>query len=409
VTRDAIRQKLWGNNSLIDFEGRLNFCVRKIRIVLGDNSKRPRYIETLPRRGYRFVAESSTHPHGLPAGARRNGVPSGRPMAVGAISSGDSRRAIAIVEFLNVSGDPEIDWLATGIAETLAADLRRLPSIWVVSPDRVRATAAKLGRLGAARPPADCLRLGRELNVEWVVSGSYQRAGSRLRITPQLAKIRTGEVIAVGKIDGTWEQLFEWQDRLASALIGALELETAVSRHRPGDVIESRHVQAYEEYSRARMRFRQLDKASLDDARRHFQRALELDPQYAMAQAGLGATHAMRFIHRTNPADLSDAKSHLQVACELDAELAEPYPWLCYVYIRDGQLREAQRTGQRAIELLPDLVQAHYFLALAYFVSCESDPSQSQYQQAADHLLRAASHLVCAQCASAAERELLPR
>jgi tetratricopeptide (TPR) repeat protein len=96
----------------------------------------------------------------------------------------------------------------------------------------------------------------------------------------------------------------------------------------------------------------------------------------------------MRFIHRTNPADLSDAKTHLQLACQLDAELAEPYPWLCYVYMRDGQLREAQRTGQRAIELLPDLVQAHYFLALAYFVSCESDPSQ--YQPAADHLLRAA-------------------
>src|ERR1700686_3972751 len=147
MTRDAIRRELWGNNSLIDFEGRLNFCVRKIRIVLGDNSKRPRYIETLPRRGYRFVAKSSTHPQGPPAGSRRNGVPSDRPVAGGVTSSEDARQAIAIVEFLNVSGDPDIDWLATGMAETLAADLRRLPSVWVVSPDRVRATTVKLGQL----------------------------------------------------------------------------------------------------------------------------------------------------------------------------------------------------------------------------------------------------------------------
>ena len=147
------------------------------------------------------------------------------------------------------------------------------------------------------------------------------------------------------------------------------------------------YVEAYEEFSKGRRKLFGMGKGTLDEAVQHFRRALALDPQYAMAHSGLGATHAMRFIHRSEPDDLLQAREHLERALELDAELAEPYPWLCYIYMREGRLQEALDAGHRAIQLLPDFVQAHYFLALVYFVSCESNPGN--YQSAANHLLRA--------------------
>jgi DNA-binding winged helix-turn-helix (wHTH) protein/tetratricopeptide (TPR) repeat protein len=387
VTRETIRKELWGNDTFVDFESGLNFCIRKIRRVLGDNAKKPRFIETLPRRGYRFVFETSNHQDEPIVAEARTGFLAGSPPTACATAGQRSNRAIGVLEFQNLSGDPDIDWLATGIAESLAADLRRLPSVWVVSSERVRATLQQLSKLEPPQPQMDYKLLGHELGAEWIVTGSYQRAGNRLRITPLLVEVCTGEVISSGKVDGTWEEIFELQDRLAGELIEVLEL-TAAGKKRHVAVGEVRHLQAYEQYSRARRRFRQMDKGTLDDALQHFGRALDLDPQYAMAHAGLGATHAMRFIHRTNPDDLVQATSHLERACQLDGELAEPYPWLCYIYMRDGKLHQALDAGHRAVELLPDLVQAHYFLALVYFLFCETDPSH--YQNAANHLLQAA-------------------
>jgi TolB-like protein len=386
VTRETIRRELWGTDTFVDFESGLNFCIRKIRNVLGDKAKKPRFIETLPRRGYRFIFETPNHRNGpIVPGTRTDSLAG--TAAAHATAGAQFKRAIAVLEFQNLSSDPDIDWLATGIAETLAADLRRLPSVWVVSSDRVRSTLQLLGNVKPPGQQPDYKLLGHELGAEWIVTGSYQRAGNRLRIAPQLTEVRTGETISAGKVDGTWEEIFKLQDRLAGELIEVLE-PTAADRNPHPRVAVERYPRAFEQYSKARMRFRRMDKSTLDDALQHFCRALDLDPQYPMAHAGLGATHAMRFIHRTNPNDLVEARSHLERASLLDSELAEPYPWLCYVYMRDGNLHDALKAGHRAVELLPDLVQAHYFLALACFVFSETDPIH--YQNAANHLLQAA-------------------
>jgi adenylate cyclase len=146
--------------------------------------------------------------------------------------------------------------------------------------------------------------------------------------------------------------------------------------------------ESYEHYSKGRRSLEQLGVETLEEARQHFERAVRLDPQYAMAQSGLGATYAMRYIHRTAPEDLEHAYIHLERARQIDPELAEPYPWLCYVYMRRGKLKDALEVGHRAIQLLPNLVHAHYFLGLTYFVSCEGD--LGFYQRAVNHLLEAA-------------------
>jgi TolB-like protein len=322
----------------------------------------------------------------------------GHTSAASAASGGLDKRAphktkqpgpvVAILEFQNLSGDASIDWLATGIAESLAADLKKLQSVRVVSSDRVRMVLQQTTKVDPSQSHPDYKFLGQQTGADWIVIGSYQRAGNRLRITPQLSDLRTGEIVSAGKADGTWDQIFELQDLVASQLIEALELTVYPSERERIVTPETLNLEAYEQYSKGRRSFNQLGKTALQEAHQHFARALAVDPEYAMAHAGLGATHAMRFIHRSAPDDLMQAKSHLERARELDVELAEPYPWLCYIYMRDGKLQAALDAGHRAIQLLPDLIQAHYFLALVYFVSCETDPSN--YQSAANHLLQAA-------------------
>lgn len=132
---------------------------------------------------------------------------------------------------------------------------------------------------------------------------------------------------------------------------------------------------------------RAMGVGTLDQARKIFEEALRLDPDCAMAHSGLGATRAMRFISRCEPGDLELARLHLERATALDPELAEPYPWLCYVYVRRGELEESLEFGRRGVVLLPNLVHAHYFLGTVCFASCEL--GTRKYQEAIEHLLQA--------------------
>src|SRR5207237_2268741 len=131
--------------------------------------------------------------------------------------------------------------------------------------------------------------------------------------------------------------------------------------------------------------FQQLCKETLEPARQYFESAVALDPHYAMAYAALGATHAMRYIHRTDPADLDHSARYSERAIELDPELGEPYPWLSYVYMRQGKIEQAIRTGHEGVDRQPDLVLAHYFLGAAYLAASEHDVAS--YQPAVNNFL----------------------
>jgi TolB-like protein len=386
VTRETIRAQLWGSNTFVDFEHGLNFCIRQIRSALGESAKRPRFIETLPRRGYRFVLSPATRDNRR--GTRARGATTRDSSSAPPLTNERHTTSVVVLEFENLNRDDGSDWLATAIAETLATDLSRLRSVRVASGDRTRAMMRQLDGVSTLESRPSYLELGRHMGADWVVTGSYQQAGGRLRITPQLLNVGSGEILAVGKTDGTWDEIFELQDRVASRLIEALKLTNDAEAIERITAPETRLLEAYEQYSRGRRGLYQMGKGTLEEARQHFESALALDPDYAMAHSGIGSTHAIRLIHKTNPEDLRLARAHLERARELDPELAEPYPWLCYLYIRDGRLPEALQVGQRAVHLLPDLVHAQYFLGIAYFASCESMPVS--YQSAVNHLCEAA-------------------
>jgi serine/threonine protein kinase len=292
---------------------------------------------------------------------------------------------LAVLDFQNITDDRSADWLGSGMAETLTADLKRLKLATVVSRERVQEAGRRHHVTEAGN--SQLAELGKELGARWLVLGSYQRAGGRLRILPRVIEVSTSEDIATTKIDGSWEEVFALQDRVVADVMAALELKidsSAMERIAPPETL---HLEAYEQYAQGRRRLNEFGKESLELARRHLESAVALDPQYALAFAALGATHAMRYIHRTDPADLDRAARYCERAIEVDSELGEPYPWLTYAYMRQGKIQQAIRTGHKGVERQPDLVLAHYFLGAAYIVATEHDPAA--YQMATRHFLDA--------------------
>ena len=288
--------------------------------------------------------------------------------------------ALAVVEFENLSHDPAMDWLGTGIAETLTADLTKLKLLQIISPERVHQAAARqTGRDAAA--------LGEALRVRWLVTGSFQRAGDRVRITPRLLDVSSGQALATGKVDGSWEDIFELQDRVVTELCTALKMEVDSSAKERIAAPETLKLEAYAHYAQGRRQFFTSAKEGLEEARRHFERAIELDPAYVAPYSALGATYALRFTHRTDPNDLERAAEYLERALEMDPELAEPYSYLTYVYLRQNRIDRAIEAGLRSVAGQPDFAYAHYMLGVAYWFGTESDPGR--HQQAAEELAAA--------------------
>ncbi len=287
---------------------------------------------------------------------------------------------IAVLEFANLSGDTATDWLATGLAETITADLRKLRAVRPVSRERVQQ------ELRGLTDKTDFRALATRLNARWLITGSYQRSGDRIRITPRLLEPASGDVALTGKIDGAWDDIFDLQDRVVSELMRALEVEMDSSARQRIAAPETLRLEAYEQYAQGLKSFSMLGKDSLETARRHYECAIELDPDYAVAYSALGQTYAMRWIHRNDPDDLTRASGCLERALELDPESGVPYGVLCYVYGRQNKLKAALQAGLKAVRHNPDLFMSHYFYGFASWLA-GLEISDTFLQAAVEHFL----------------------
>lgn len=263
--------------------------------------------------------------------------------------------AVAVLRFENLASDEELDWLGTGLAETIGVELGRHEGLRMIGRERIGPLLAR---------ESDPARLGRALGAHWVVAGAFQRAGDRLRITYRLTDSLNGEQLLQEKLDGAWDDVFALQDQLAESIVTALERGERRAPERAKEVSKSARLEAYELYARGLGAFAKLQKDSMEKGRELLSRAVTLDPGYAVAFATLGGIDSMRYIHRSDPDDLKRALRSLEEAVRLDPELAEPYPWLCYVHMRQGHAEKAIAAGIHAVELQPDLGRAHYFLGV---------------------------------------------
>jgi len=349
ITKEDLLDGVWPGANVT--ENALAQAISDLRDALGDAAAAPTYIRTVARRGYRFVAPVTA---GAPAPVGLAGAPGRAPVSPplrAPQAAAGGARTIAVSDFVNVTGDPGVDWLAAGIAETVTSDLAALGHFRVIDRWRVVQAARRLGG-------APLHELGNALGAALIVTGSYQRQGAHLRITARVIDLEHGEALADAKVDGRLDDVFALQDEVVSGFARELGLsDTRVSRR--AGVRETSSLDAYRAYVEGWLKIESLDTdlvaASIDD----FRRALAADPGYAMAYTGLANAEFVAFEmtragESPNTAALASGIEHARRAIALDPMLAEAHAALSFLLAGQASFDAARHAAEEAVHLAPD-------------------------------------------------------
>ena len=329
----------------------------------------------------------------LETAANAAGTPSADVRQLRALEhEADTKQSVFVLDFTNIANAPDVDWLCSGIAETISVDLRKIGRIRVVGSDapvRQRVAAARsTGTIGA-----DTARsLGRSVGARWVVWGAFQKSGTRIRLTPQVSDAETGETFAVGKIDGSLDEIFELQDRIVTQLAELLRIELTSIEAEQIAKPETAKISAYELYARGKLTLLQFGKESTRAASEYFRHAIELDPNYALAWAGLGSLLMPKYISTGDPAVLEEGVRALQRALQLDPALGEPHTYLAYMYLQQGRYSEGVDAARVSLEREPGAFMGWYLLGIALLSRALATGSLEDLQRAILPLLR--SHAI---------------
>ncbi len=272
--------------------------------------------------------------------------------------------SVAVIDFQNITGHGDDEWLAGGIAETVTVDLLKISSLRVVSREKVLKSLAQYS--DEKLSDRQVINIGQKLKVRWIVWGAYQKMGNKIRITAHFIDAPTGDLIHSTKVDGAMDDIFELQDNIIINLKDTLNLKVKSDELEIIKLPQTNKVSAYEYYAKGRQLIYKFDPKSLTDAREYFQKALDSDPNYALAYSGLGTTYIFHYIAKTDPFDLDKGIEYLNKALELDNTLAESHHWLSYAHGRKHNSNKGVYHGKRAVELDPYNHYAYYFLAANY-------------------------------------------
>jgi TolB-like protein len=334
VTRDEIRRHLWGDDTFVDFEQALNFCIRQIREALGDDAKSPRFIETLPRRGYRFLV---TPEMVVPA-----------PATVAA-----SVLRVGVMPFRHLGSEEEPDYLGEGLTEEMMRLLSRL------APGRLR-VIARATMMQSRREEMDLSRLRRELALDYLLDGTLRRSPDRVRIAIELVDVNEQTLVWAEAYERPLTDLYSIQSEVAVRVARSLALELL-----PGDAVRaprtSVNSHAHEAYLKGRYFFHRMTADSMASSIRYFEEAVAADPNYALAYAGLSDCYAqmgsIRVAMLSSAEALAKAKPMAVRALELDDALPEAHNALALIkcwYELDWE--GAGEEFLRALALAPDNV-----------------------------------------------------
>jgi TolB-like protein/DNA-binding winged helix-turn-helix (wHTH) protein/tetratricopeptide (TPR) repeat protein len=365
VTREQLISHLWPNG-VVEFDTGLNTAIRKLRVALGDVADTPRYIETLPRRGYRFLgaidppsppdvaprttqpsqaaepgnatsaAETSVRPQGrrlipiaaalLVATALAAGVFYGwshrtpEPVALPARAAATlilPDHTVAVLPFENLSPESNNEFLALGIAETVLHQLASLQDLTVI---------ARTSSFVFRNRNEDAREIGRKLNARFLVEGSVQRAGERLRVTAELIDATSGARRWSLSFDRQLVDIFALQDEISTKVADALSVSLQGDYGRDPEVRTSK-VDAYLAYMQGRALINTFKVADAEAAIGHFARATEIDPQFAAAyaQESRAVTHLLQVRESEDPAAIARATALNDKALTLEPSLGEAW------------------------------------------------------------------------------------
>jgi TolB-like protein/DNA-binding winged helix-turn-helix (wHTH) protein/tetratricopeptide (TPR) repeat protein len=384
VTREELRRTIWADDTFVDFDAALNVAVNKVRQVLNDSATAPRFIETIPKRGYRFLAdvhpmEATTPPRLDPSvrppeevdtprlpeavapvpNAGRSG--SGRRAWIAGLSlalilvawwsgvrvapSGGSPRSIAVLPFRPLIAEPPDEGLGLGLAEAVIVRLGQLQQLRVPSIHAVQHYAKR---------DADPLIAGRALGVEAILDGSLQRLNGKLRLSTRLLDVKTGTALWAQQWDLPWTDIFTVQDAMATDVTRALALklvpeEVASLRQHPTNV------DAYDSYLRARALLLRRTTADSVRAAELLEEAVARDPYSAAAHSSLAFAYISGPLFEGVPTSFVElGRRAARRALDLDPTMADAHAVTARILVHfDWDVEGSRREARRALELGP--------------------------------------------------------
>jgi TolB-like protein/Tfp pilus assembly protein PilF len=345
VTREELRQHIWPKNTFVDYELALKKAVSRIREVLGDSAENPRFIETLSRRGYRFIAPVN------------DAVADRRTTA--ALSA--TRDSIVVLPFINISVDTTNEFFADGITEEIINALAQIKELHVV---------ARSSSFSFKGKHIDPRIVGEQLNVRTVLEGSVRRVDNRLRITVQLVNAADGYHLWSERYDRDMKDIFQIQDEIARSI--AERLKVTLDRAGPEQLVKvaTTNLEAYQLYLKGRT-FLYKRGLAVPRALECFKQAVALDTEYAHAWAGLADSYTtLGYNGFAHPAStMSKGMEAARRAVALDPSVAEAHNALAMVCLMGSWDEvEAEQAFLRALELNSRYTQARDWYALFYLV-----------------------------------------
>ncbi len=345
VTREELRAEIWPADTFVDFNHSLHNAIARIRETLGDSAGTPRYIETLPRRGYRFIEPVDDVK---------------RETAVSALHRSrkcDPReiQSVAVLPLEDLSADSADDYFADSMTEALITSLAKIKALRIIS----RTSAMQYKGARKSLP-----QIARELNVDAVVEGSVLRSAERVRINAQLIHAASDHHLWAESYERDFRDILSLQGEIARQVANEVSIIlTPEERARLGS---TRPVdpEAHDWYLKARYYWNKRTEESVKKAQSYFQRGIDSDPTYAQGYAGLADSyHILGYYNALPPGEAyPKAKAAALKALELDNSLAEPHATLGVVK-RDFEWdwSGAEMEFQKAIEINPGCVEAYHW------------------------------------------------
>jgi len=283
-------------------------------------------------------------------------------------------KSLAVLYFANLSGDKEDEYFRDGMTEDVITELSKIKELRLFPRSAVLAFRDK---------PLPATQIGQQLGAAYVLDGSVRRAGTRLRITAQLAETRTGHSAWAERYDRELKDVFEIQDEIAQNIARALRVMLTEKEKREIEKLPTREVQAYDYYLRGRQFFHRLRRKDLEFARQMFARAIVIDPAYARAFAGVSDCCAFLYMYYEASEDnLREAVSASRRAIELDPESAEAHSSRGLAESLSKNYEEADREFQNAIRLNPQLFEAYYFYGRSCFAQGQHEKAAPLFEKA---------------------------
>lgn len=364
VTREEIRKHVWGADTFVDVDKGVGFCLKQVRAVLGDNARAPHFIETLPRRGYRFIFPVEAAP-----GAVLHRVREKETIA---------EAVIAVLPFGNLSSDSSQEYFADGMTETLIIELARISALRVISRTSV------MQYKGSKRPLPE---IARDLNANVILEGTVVRCGRRVRITAQLIDARTDRHIWADSYEREMRDILSLQNEVARAIASEIKVKLTPEEERRLTTVRPVQPESYESYLKGRFYWNQRTESGLKKSIECFNQAILKDASSAQAYAGLADSFLVLGFYEAGKLPpkyvFAQAKQAASRALELDDHIAEAHTSLAQIkFTYDWDRAAAHKEFVRATELNSGYAIARHWHALCLAAMGRSGDATAEIKSA---------------------------